>query len=294
MIFEIDLVNTVPGGMAHSPHDLPLGRNTGLEDFTYVPACLSEPQFDGLAQVMTDFVTADVAGSYPVMPSLRSYDGSVIPGLEGFIPWEFYPDVLDTFFAVTPRTTDPDSGGIDKRSTVYYHHLQTNLHNGFPMHVSVTATDHTTGLNEENVWVPTGGGVGGEPANSPLATTPGPLAQTPEQRAANGNNIYVYPNPATRESLAEFLMQPASFDDPTGVRVMFNNLPEAHNTIRIFTVAGDLIQTIEHDGYNQVGQVSWNLVSRNGQEIVSGIYLYSVQSDRAGFDDFRGRFVVIR
>ena len=75
---------------------------------------------------------------------------------------------------------------------------------------------------------------------------------------------------------------------------MFNNLPQAHNTIRIFTVAGDLIQTLEHDGYNQVGQVSWNLVSRNGQEIVSGIYLYSVQSDRAGFDDFRGRFVVIR
>ena len=210
------------------------------------------------------------------------------------IPWESYPDVLDTFFAVTPRTTEPGSGGVDKRATGYYHHLRTGLHNGFPMHVSVTATDHTTGRTDDDVLVVTGVGIGGEPANSPLATMPGPMGQTPEERATMGNNIYVYPNPATREALAEFLMQPASFDDPTGVRVMFNNLPEANNTIRIFTVSGDLVQTIEHDGYNQSGQVSWNLVSRNGQEVTSGIYLYTVHSDRGGFDDFRGRFVVIR
>ncbi len=294
MIFEIDLINIVPGGMAFSPRDLPLGQNTGLEDFIYVPACLNDPRFDGLAEVMNEFVATDVNGFHKVRPPLRGHNGTIIPGRESMIPWESYPDVLDTFFAVTARITEPGSGGVDKLSTVYYHYLQTDLPNGFPMHVSVTATDHTTGLTEDDVVVPTGIGVGGEPANFAMATMAGPLGQTPEERVAMGNNIYVFPNPATREALAEFNMQSASHDDPTGVRIMFNNLPEANNTIRIFTVAGDLIQTIEHDGYSQGGLVSWNLMSRNGQEVVSGIYLYSVHSDRSGFDDFRGRFVVIR
>ena len=123
---------------------------------------------------------------------------------------------------------------------------------------------------------------------------PGPLSQTAEHLAQNGRNIYVYPNPATREALAEFQQQPPTRDDPTGVRVMFNNLPAARNLISIFTASGDLVTTIEHDGRSDLGTATWNLVSRNGQEVVSGIYLYTVQSDDPRFEDFHGRFVVIR
>ena len=35
-------------------------------------------------------------------------------------------------------------------------------------------------------------------------------------------------------------------------------------------------------------------MSRNGQEVVSGIYLFAVQSDDKQFDDFVGKFVVVR
>jgi len=35
-------------------------------------------------------------------------------------------------------------------------------------------------------------------------------------------------------------------------------------------------------------------MSRNGQEIVSGVYLYTVQSDDSRFEDFVGKFVVVR
>jgi hypothetical protein len=35
-------------------------------------------------------------------------------------------------------------------------------------------------------------------------------------------------------------------------------------------------------------------MSRNGQEVVSGVYLYSVQTDDPRFADFVGKFVVIR
>ena len=39
------------------------------------------------------------------------------------------------------------------------------------------------------------------------------------------------------------------------------------------------------------GQARWNLISRNGQDVVSGIYLFMVESTR-GIE--RGKFVLIR
>ena len=50
-------------------------------------------------------------------------------------------------------------------------------------------------------------------------------------------------------------------------------------------------------GYNKQqdnpddGQARWNLISRNGQDIVSGIYLFTVDSKKG---TQRGKFVVIR
>ena len=107
-------------------------------------------------------------------------------------------------------------------------------------------------------------------------------------------NIYVYPNPATRDALEEFQQFYPNGDDPTGVRVVFANLPRAKNKISIFTLDGDLVAEVEHDGRDGYGQASWNLMSRNGQEIVSGIYLYVVQSEDSRFDDFIGKFVIVR
>ena len=39
------------------------------------------------------------------------------------------------------------------------------------------------------------------------------------------------------------------------------------------------------------GQARWNLISRNGQDVVSGIYLFTVESSRG---TERGKFVIIR
>jgi hypothetical protein len=39
------------------------------------------------------------------------------------------------------------------------------------------------------------------------------------------------------------------------------------------------------------GQARWNLISRNGQDVVSGIYLFTVESIRG---TQRGKFVIIR
>jgi hypothetical protein len=71
----------------------------------------------------------------------------------------------------------------------------------------------------------------------------------------------------------------------------FFGLPNAVARIRIYTLAGDLVQTIDHDGTHGDGQAPWNLISRNGQDIESGIYLFTVEWP--GHHQV-GRFVVIR
>ena len=273
---------------------IPLGRNTGLDMARYEPVCLTNPAYDGLADSMQVVVNADVENEIRELPPLRDTDGRF---KEEFMPirqWESYPDVLDTFFAVAAR--DSADGVKEKVPTWYYEYIDHDVHNGFIYFYSVTATDHDLlpKNNEWNINLPVGEGLSGDPGSSFNNTVPGTKAQTAEERERFGTNIYVYPNPATREALAEYQQLYPNGDDPTGVRVTFTNLPAAHNTIKIFTVAGDLVQTISHDGTDGSGHVSWNLMSRNLQEIVSGIYLYSVQSDDGRFDDFIGKFVVVR
>ena len=58
---------------------------------------------------------------------------------------------------------------------------------------------------------------------------------------------------------------------------------------------GTLLDCPDDSGFgNCGGSAFWNLVSRNGQEVVSGIYLYSVESSDSAFDRVVGRFVVVR
>ncbi len=275
---------------------IPLGMNTGLEPIKYTPRCLSNPAYEGLAEAMQVIVDADHNNDLRERPDIRLSDGTIDPDYRGLVYWENSPAVLDTFFWVASREEDRVRRIQPKRSVQFYEYVDPDVHNGFLYFYSVTASDHELlpGENEFDIDLPTGPGLVGDPGSSFTHTTPGTMAQTAEERAREGANIYVFPNPATREALHEFQELNANGDDPTGVRVDFTNLPMAHNTIKIFTAAGDLVQTIDHDGTNGVGHQSWNLMSRNGQEIVSGIYLFAVQSDDDRFDDFIGKFVVIR
>ena len=300
LINEYDLVNTyivyrqVEGVTVMDT--IPLGANTGLDVISYTPAILSDPFYEGLAEAMADVVNNDPGGSLATRPNLRGPNGVFIPAFAGLAQWESYPDALDTFFAVAYRAEDEVNNVVEKHSTQYYEYIDQEIHNGFLYFYSVTATDHDMlpASNDFDINLPVGPGLGGDPGSSFANTTPGTESQSAEDRAKNGANIYVFPNPATRDALAEYQEMAASGDDPTGVRVTFTNLPEANNNIQIFTVSGDLVQTIYHNGLNGVGHVSWNLMSRNGQEIVSGVYLYTVQSDNGAFDDFIGKFVVVR
>ena len=108
------------------------------------------------------------------------------------------------------------------------------------------------------------------------------------------DDVYVVPNPY-RESAAWDLAE-TNFE-PTGRRIKFFNLPR-RASIRIYTLAGDHVATIEHDdsvglGDEPPGQASWNLISKNNQDTVSGIYLYHVVSGVDGSQKV-GKFAIIR
>jgi len=293
LLQEYDLVNQytvwyeTPDGPF--PRTLELGQNTGLEPAAYVPVCLNDPRYAGLSAAMHAVVLGDSSGTYAYRPPLRTVLGDPVPELAGLLPWEDYPAVLDTFFEVIARPEAP--GVVPKPRTRYYHYVDATVTNGFLYFYAVTTTDHTTGTIFGFPYISGPGTTGVPGATFTFAEPrrrPVPAALAEQERA------FAYPNPATRESLAEFQALHPTAGDPTGVRIAFANLPPVRCEIQIFGLAGDLVQTIEHDGSRGDGQAYWNLMTRNKQEIVSGIYLFVVVPLEPGHERQVGKFVVIR
>ncbi|NIT56784.1 MAG: hypothetical protein GWN00_11290, partial [Aliifodinibius sp.] len=74
-------------------------------------------------------------------------------------------------------------------------------------------------------------------------------------------------------------------------RILFINLPQRCE-IKVYTLAGDLVTTIQHNDPVQ-GYEGWNLTSSIGQAISSGIYLFSVKDTQTGETQV-GKFVIIK
>jgi hypothetical protein len=69
----------------------------------------------------------------------------------------------------------------------------------------------------------------------------------------------------------------------------FIHLPQ-RCTIRVFTLAGDHVTTIEHDDPYR-GEEEWNILSESNRALASGVYLFTVESD---LGRQVGKFVLIR
>lgn len=105
--------------------------------------------------------------------------------------------------------------------------------------------------------------------------------------SAGLSNIYVVPNPYVAYSASE---QPGRSSTLRGDRdLQFMNLPPKC-TIRIYTLLGELVQTIEKD--DLTSSAHWDLLSNEGQRIAYGIYIYHVDAPEVG--EFIGRIAVIK
>ena len=79
-------------------------------------------------------------------------------------------------------------------------------------------------------------------------------------------------------------------------RMAFTNLP-GRCTLRIFTIAGDLVQTLafEPEEGSDDTTAFWDLISRNGQAVVSGIYIFAVEPAPGVSGDTQvGKFVILK
>ena len=243
-----------------------LGLDTGLNAYRYepltkiLPPSTKRAMIDGMKNYMTEF-----------------------PGREPPCPSGVTPQVCDTLFHMAAF----ELGNLDD-GRQYYRYLDRAIHRGRPYFYAVTAGDYAVDPTT-NQRAP---GKLGDPASNFAYIEP----RTPSQRdyEYNENEVYVVPNPATTAAMQPWALSPNN-DDPTGIKVEFRNLPADQGTIRIYTLAGDLVEEIGFDGRTGVGSAKWDLVSRNGQDVTSGVYLYSIECDtNAAFKRKIGKFVVIR
>jgi hypothetical protein len=180
-----------------------------------------------------------------------------------------------------------DSGWISKEkidTTKYYdYEYEIEAFPGQPLYFTVTTFD----VGDPQTKLPPL-----EASKLVNATLVYPV-DDPEVVKKEGLKVGVYPNPYRIDGNyhPEYEKGQGSLDKILN----FINLP-LKCTIRIYTLDGDLVMTLEHD--KQEGDLDatyhyWNLVSRNTQAVVSGIYLFCVEDKKTGKTQV-GKFVIIK
>jgi hypothetical protein len=103
------------------------------------------------------------------------------------------------------------------------------------------------------------------------------------------DDIAVVPNPYVVAARWE---PPRLFSTGRGERrIFFIHLP-MKCTIRIYTISGDHVQTLEHDAGLLDGAKSWDLTTKDGMDIAPGVYIFHV--DAPGIGEKVGRFALIK
>ncbi|MCP4633029.1 MAG: hypothetical protein GY855_08880 [candidate division Zixibacteria bacterium] len=205
---------------------------------------------------------------------------------------------IDSVFEIHSAIYDSTTTALDPVSgdTLDIHHYSMNFGgvlSSVPYFYSITAFDY------------------GDPrtALSPLESSKA-INMTPVY-AIDGfdkitDDVYVFPNPYILGPGGSYRAdgwEDLNLDPAYSQRIYFANIPPGDVIIRIFTLDGDLVDKIEITNnatnadnaswleYNSQPIVSWDLISRNTQSIVSGLYMFSVDSDRGRQI---GKFVIIK
>jgi hypothetical protein len=182
---------------------------------------------------------------------------------------------------------DPDDTTDDGDHRFYeYEYIIDNLSLSRPIYVAVTTFDYGSRTHFLSSL---------ESSILTNATQAYPMTSSDEVEA-EGLGVSVYPNPYRIDaSYAEigYENRDRTKSAERSRAVHFTNLP-AVCTIQIFTIAGDLVQEIDHyypGGGPESMHETWNLISRNTQAITTGIYIWSVRSEMG---EQLGKLVIIK
>ena len=214
----------------------------------------------------------------------RSELGITTP-IRKIYPDQQYPSSLNPDSAATAELTED---GFLKYFE--YEFVIENLLPTIPYYINVTAMDYGS---------PQSGLASLETSKTINAKYAYPLP-TVQDVEEQGLEVYVYPNPYVGDG-AYAARGYEGYDNPNFTardtehirRLHFANLP-AKCTIRIFSIDGDLIRELEHDmspSDPAANHDKWDMITRNTQAIVSGIYYWTVEDTDGNIQI--GKFVVI-
>jgi len=314
-------ISTGPGSdlwMLLSEYDLPkngIGSDRGLESIRYVPNIPS-----GAIQFYREWYEAHPYLQPPDIPGFTKADLDTAKAMATgttyyrftdppFVPNGFESSVPCPEDGVCPpivKTVGSKNLVVSARCNArgYCQETAPISHRGSHYFYSVTATDHKVELDVATGLVTLlGEGLAGDPNSNFQYINPPTNALTPARADQAQDEIYVVPNPATAQSMSDWPKLQPNNDDPTGIKVEFHHLPQSRGKVTVYTLSGDMVVELPFDGttgdhypygFGGDGSLAWDLLSRNGQEITSGVYLFSVEADDPGFKTFVGKFVVIR
>ena len=208
-------------------------------------------------------------------------------------------------FVSTGLLADPEKVEelrTERLSRRYYNEIISHPPKGIEYYVAVTTWDR--GFPSQNILSLESGR--DAEANMKILF-PGPTAKT------DMDNIYVVPNPYIGQSKFDGRVE-KDFTGDRSRRIWFVNLPE-DCTIKIYTLAGDLVDKVIHHGgegsdivnpsvalnkdklkqsdITATGMAPWDMLSHNNQIIAAGVYLFSVKDHDSG-DIKVGKFVIIK
>lgn len=156
-----------------------------------------------------------------------------------------------------------------------YEFIIDNLLPTIPYYVSVTAYDVGSPRSDLDVL---------ETSIEQNALFYFPLSNT-DQVEGDDLKVYIYPNPYRKDGNYRLKGYEGRNDFRPDYRVRklhFANLP-AKCTIRIFSLDGDLVKEFDHDedpSNPNSRHHDWDMISRNTQEIVSGLYYWTVEDSQ--------------
>ncbi|MCH8929184.1 MAG: hypothetical protein IIB39_10790 [Candidatus Marinimicrobia bacterium] len=105
------------------------------------------------------------------------------------------------------------------------------------------------------------------------------------------DEIFVVPNPYVASASWESRLPPGIISGRGERKIQFTHLP-SKCTIRIYSVRGYLVDTLEHDQPLNDGTEFWDLKSKDGMDIAYGLYFYHVEAP--GLGEMMGKFAVIK
>jgi hypothetical protein len=210
----------------------------------------------------------------------HSYEDPFTGKLYYFVPQDWnQSDLTDPLLIhkVYPTAAKDDSSDTTDDGWLRYYEYEYEIPNllpSRPYYFSVTAFDY--GSLKADLGV-----LESSPLVNAVQDFALPSSETVEEK---GLSVLVYPNPYRIDggyASAGYENRDRRRSAERSREIHFSNLPKVC-TIRIFSITGDLIKQIDHN-YPNGGAGSqhevWSVISRNTQAVVTGIYLWHVESD---------------